>query len=170
MNEVAKKRPLWVAIVRGAAETFLPIALVLALVLGVAVARYGSVSAALGALRGQGIVADAHTKSLGTVTVGQTVTLPFTLRNVTSEPIRIVGNRTSCTCTVADDSLPIDLPPRGKRTVRVSVKPRAPKLDFRQNVQFYTDSPTQSRLIFNIVGTVTAAPVASIPERPMPPR
>lgn len=166
MVDTQPRRPAWLALARGLLETLAAMGLAVLVLLGLVTARYGSISAALGVWRGQGLQVDARIKSLGEVSAGQTFSVPFILTNLTSEPVRIVGSRTTCTCTVAEDLLPLDIAPGQRRPIRVSASPRSQRPQFRQSVQLYTDLPSQPQVTLVIVGTMKAVPSAPTAQEP----
>ena len=145
--------------VPGGLVTMLAIAVIaLAVLIGFGAYRYGSVSATIAALRAESIAVDSAEKSFGTVEAESTIELSFRLTNVSYEPVRIAGARTSCTCLVAGDQLPLAIPPGESRVVRFAVHPPASPPQFRQSIELYTDVPDQPSLDLTITGRVRRGP------------
>ena len=81
---------------RPSAHWLLPIVVTTALLGACAaygVARFGSITAALSYAGGRRILVDATIKSLGDLTPGGSLTLKYTLRNLTDHPVTIQGGR-----------------------------------------------------------------------------
>jgi hypothetical protein len=53
---------------------------------------------------------------------GETVAVEFTLKNITSRRVRVLGAKTSCDCTTLAQTFPMDFPPRSSQKIRVKVK------------------------------------------------
>jgi hypothetical protein len=102
--------------------------------------QFGSYSAAMSYLQGQRLLSDGYTKSFGTASIDETPAIDFRLWNRTEKPMRIVGCNVSCTCLVASD-LPIDIPPDGRVTFRVSARSRSSVGPYHQRIHLLTDSP-----------------------------
>jgi len=114
--------------------------------------RYGSIGAAMAVARGDGILVDAHEKSFGTITPGQTAHVSFTLTNLTDSPICVVGSGSNCTCAISNFTPPYTLAPRERWTILLSVTPPASEPRFRVGFRIYTDQPTQSEVVLSING------------------
>ena len=59
---------------------------------------------------------------------GQTIIADFTVRNVTSQPVKLLGANVSCGCMVMMNDFPIDLSPGASKLVQVQLtvgKPNA---------------------------------------------
>jgi hypothetical protein len=85
---------------------------------------FGSAYALPALATGQVVVVDKSVIDVGTVAPGETRTIAFTIRNVTSRAIPIVGARLSCSC-VRPVGLPIEIPPGAQRQLVVRVRPSA---------------------------------------------
>src|SRR5579883_2831617 len=63
--------------------------------------QFGSISSAIGFLRGDQLIPDSYSKSFGNDVIGSSKAVIFRLSNHGNKPIRILGARTTCTCTIA---------------------------------------------------------------------
>lgn len=119
------------------------------------VLRYGSTRHAMAALRGTPLVADADVKGFGRLRIGESAAVDFELRNMTGRTIHVLGARTSCSC-VSPGPVPFDLPPGGRRTLRLIVT-APPRVEgpFEQGVWLFTDQANQQRIELHVVGTVS---------------
>ena len=118
------------------------VAAVLVVLAVVAVGRYGSVGFAIAALRGQSLIPDAARKSFPAASTWKTISIHFDLRNVSRVPIRVVGSRSSCTCVLAAETFPLEIPPGEQRRIQVKVHPRDPSA-FLETVRLFTNAPNQ---------------------------
>ncbi len=126
------------------------------------VVRYGSVRAAFAAMNGRAILVDAETKSFGVATEDETATVTFIVSNLSAKPIRLLGSYTSCSCTVPD-ALPVRIEPKRSHRLRVNIHMPAPSRAaqgrrFRQEIQVFTNVPSQSRLTLFVEGDVQDKP------------
>jgi hypothetical protein len=120
------------------------------------VARFGSLNQALAYASGQRLLVDRAAKSF-TLGPGEGVgRVEFVLSNHFDRPIRVLGVRTSCTCTVAGD-VPMTIPAGGRRPLEVVVKvqPEARAVD--ESVVVLTDAPGRRGLALRVTGTRAAA-------------
>ena len=148
------RRAAGLALLKPVAEVASLAAAILLALVALGAYRYGSVPAALAAARGRGLAVDAATKSVGLVEEGEQVTTDFTLTNVTTRPIRIVGSTSSCSCAVPGGEIPFEIPPGSSRPFQVLVVPQASPAQFLRSVGLYTDFPGQNELVLNVKGEV----------------
>jgi hypothetical protein len=115
------------------------------------VGRFGSVGASIAYLRGERLVAESPSRSIGSVRPGEDARLGFLLRNLSGDPITVLGARSECACVVAED-LPFAVPPSGGR--EVGVRLRAPEASgpFTERVALFTDCPGQADVVLCISG------------------
>jgi hypothetical protein len=57
---------------------------------------------------------------------GETVSAEFDVRNVTGEPVKLLGATSTCGCTVVTSDFPVELPPDGHATVKVRMTVGSP--------------------------------------------
>jgi hypothetical protein len=127
-----KKSPSWLGmtlILVSIGSVSLPLA---------AIHRFGSLPSAVGYLRGERLIPDAYTKSFGRVSKSNEPIVDFSLNNFTSEPVRILGGNSSCTCLLATD-LPVDVPPGGRATLRVRARSKSRSGTYSERLRLVTD-------------------------------
>ncbi len=143
----------------GVASTILALAILAGGLALAAIFRYGSIGNAIAALRGEVLIVRPETHRFGPVDLGQKVTLEYTLTNVSSAPVRLLGSHSSCSCTVPD-RLPMTLRPRETRAVRVrfdapeQIPASAEGTQFHQDVIIYTSDPSRPQVTLGLVGEV----------------
>lgn len=117
---------------------------------------FGSIYAAVGFLRGDGLAADTATQSFGVAKPGSTSEMIFNIRNITRQPITILGAATSCNCLVVD-SLPKKLGAGETYPLKVRIR-IGPKLgDFHQDMELFTDYPTQPSMPLELTGIIVGS-------------
>jgi hypothetical protein len=109
-------------------------------------------------LRGRTLILDSHEKSFGTTAPGARSKVSFRLTNWDSEPIRILGCQSSCTCLIRDD-LPFAIPAGETRdfSVAVTVPEGAVPLGLirlHYEMTLFTNIPNQSRILLRLEGEV----------------
>lgn len=107
-----------------------------ALLLIVIVVYFGSVPAFTAALRGETFVIEPGQIDLGSVRMGEAHTGTFTIRNLSSKPIRVVGATANCTCVSTND-LPLTVAARSKRQIAFRVAVNQPA--YEQEIIFSVD-------------------------------
>jgi hypothetical protein len=90
-------------------------------VLVVAVIFFGSLDSALGYLSGRSLLVTPVERFIGEVEASQQVTTAFLLRNISGEPIRILGADASCGCVAIED-LPVTVPANESQSIRISLR------------------------------------------------
>src|SRR4051812_7290650 len=76
---------------------------VVASLLLISLVWFGSITSASAYLAGHRLIPDTFSKSFGTVRQGQEVAVTFSLTNMTSRTITILGTRSSCSCMIVND-------------------------------------------------------------------
>lgn len=102
--------------------------------------RYGTWAAATHAWRGDALLLDRYEAAVDRSDRGQTI--PFRLTNTSSQPVRFLGARSSCSCVIAD-GFPFEFAPGSSRTLEVRYRPKKTVTQAHESVFLYTDSPTQ---------------------------
>ena len=125
------------------------VALILAVFPGWARFRFGTTSAALESISGRRLIADSRTQFVEGLEPGSTRKAVFRLRHPAGRPVRIVGSRSSCTCTVAE-GIPLTLAPSESRTINVSVHGPDQKPVIEETVSLITDMKEQPVFSLNI--------------------
>lgn len=143
----SKRRLSWLA------TTLVTTALALLALAVWAVGRFDSIQGALKYASGETLLVDAATKTFGTREPGEKVNVAFKLINSGNAPIRIVGSRVGCSCTVPDE-LPFSLAAGERRLFQVSVSlPKEPQ-GIQMPVTLFTNIAEQPELELTIVGEV----------------
>jgi hypothetical protein len=118
--------------------------------------RFGSLRDAWLYAGGARVVIDRSALALPTGNVGDTQAAVFRLRNLTSQPVKVLGASVSCDC-VSTEKLPAEVPPGGahdlRSTVHLDGRVTGP---FEQFVTYYTDHPSAPALRVTIRGHVRA--------------
>lgn len=85
---------------------------------------------------------------------GETVTAEFTVKNITDEPVRLLGANTSCGCTVVTTEFPMELAPGESATLLANMEVGEPNADGKY-IQ-------QANLLVNRAGTVPALVIEAV--------
>jgi hypothetical protein len=146
----------------GRAAAIVPAALGVAVVVVVCLAwsllRFGSLSDAFRYARGSRVVIDPPTLVLPPGRFDDRQTADFRMRNLTSQPVRVLGATVSCDC-VTTEGLPTVIDAGGSLRLRSSVHLDARSLGpFVQSVLYYTDHPAAPSLRVVIRGEIRAEP------------
>ncbi|MFI5457735.1 MAG: hypothetical protein ACHRXM_20020 [Isosphaerales bacterium] len=79
----------------------------------------------------------------------------FLIRNLTDKAVGVVGVTTACTC-VSSERLPVVLPPKGTKELRVALQlVKSPTGKTVQSVVYHTDHPAAPSLAVTVTGRVT---------------
>lgn len=143
------------------------IALGLGAVAGWGLVHFGSIPAVLAHLGGNALIADAYTKSFGSVTAGSDQEIRFLIKNCTNKSATIIGGRSSCTCLVAED-LPLTIAPGGESPVRIKISTSKGAGDIAERITLYTNAGNQehSFIVLNVVGYVRGSQTDADGSRP----
>jgi hypothetical protein len=119
--------------------------------------EYGSPAAALLALRGHAVAVKPARMSLGKLTPGVDVPLLFTVQNLKSVPVTVVGARSSCQCTSVT-GLPIVIPVGRSADLSASIVPRLADAgkNLAGQVQLYLDVPSPP-ILFSVFAEVSSS-------------
>ena len=122
--------------------------------------QHGSVSAALAYVKGDRLLVDVGAKTLAPMSPGEKKTVTFWVTNRSSEPITILGAKSSCTCTAAGD-LPLTIPAGATRPVAVGIHagPKPAVLD--GTLKLFTDHPSKPVLTLRVKSMISGPAVAS---------
>lgn len=127
--------------------------LLLSLLAGVGMQRYGSLDAMVAHLRGERVSIRPDLVDVGRGVPGQSIEASVALVNRTKSPVRIIGGTSDCSC-VATDNLPVTLQPGESRSVSLRVDlPRATGR-FTRKVWFWTDDAQARTIVFPVTGTI----------------
>ncbi len=147
-STATRKRPLsWMAL------TVIITNIGLLAIAAIALYFFGSFGSAVAYLGGDRLIADAYTRSVGVVSVGDQHAVFFKLTNMSNQAVEIVGAKSSCTCLVLDQ-LPVVLPPRGVFRLRIGLRPKPRPGQIAERVSLITDREGQQRLDLKISGRV----------------
>ncbi len=113
---------------------------------------FGSLDAAHGFLLGQTVLVDSANKFAGEVKQSEFVDVSYVLKNLTAEPIRVLGANASCSCIAILD-LPATVEPGGKRAIRLRVRGRTPDRVQRESAELVFDD-SALRLVLSAMAVV----------------
>jgi Protein of unknown function (DUF1573) len=116
--------------------------------------EFDSVSSALAFLRGDRLIPDSYTRTIGTVDSSSDQVATFELTNHAKRPITILGARSSCGCVVPDDKLPMKFFHKEKRLLTIKIHPALKDGGFFERIVLYTDYPEQREVILVLSGRV----------------
>ena len=102
--------------------------------------RYGSLETAAHAWRGDAILCDLYEVAIAQPQPSQTVA--FQLTNTSSQPIRLLGADSSCTCVMAT-GLPMDFAPGTRKTLEVRFKPKKLDVPIDESIRLFTNRANQ---------------------------
>lgn len=97
------------------------VAVLWAVLAGLAYVLYGSPEAALAAMRGEGLSIRPSVVDVGTGAPGQLLSATVELVNRTDHAIRVYGGTSDCSC-IATDDLPLTIPPGQAHSIGVKIK------------------------------------------------
>jgi hypothetical protein len=118
--------------------------------------HFGTFKAGGAWLRGDPVHVLESVVDLGERPAGERAEAACVVWNFSRDPVRILGSRTSCSCVVID-GLPMTIPPRSKKAIRVDVAVDSEPESFEQKAAFYTDQPEVEEFIFRVVGRGSAS-------------
>ncbi len=108
--------------------------------LGIAAFSYGGIGQLMAAVNGEAVYISPQTLDLGSVKPGEKTVASFTMTNLSSQEISVVGERSSCNCAFSEQ-IPIKAAP-GK-TVDLKINVHLPSYDnsYDQSVAFMVAEP-----------------------------
>ncbi len=116
--------------------------------------EFGSIESAIGRLRGERLIPDAYSKSIGSVEQGSTPVVAFTLRNFTRRPITIVGGSSTCTCVLIENNFPLTIPASKNAVLKVVLRTNKRRGGLAESVRLYSDIPDAPMVVLRISGRV----------------
>jgi len=115
----------------------------------VGIFAYGSLDAAIAALRSQSIVAPDYV-DFGSVTSGQQIEKQVIIRNYSNQPVRLIGGTSDCSC-VTTSVMPITIPSKESVVVQIQLKgPASVKGQFSRYSELWTDHDSQRIVRINL--------------------
>lgn len=151
-SEPISIRPRW----RCAVATPLFAGLALASLAAYSRLTLGSVEAGFAYMRGERLIPDRHSKSVGRVESGKTLVVPFALTNHTGKELSILGGRSSCSC-VEPANLPLTILPGRTAELRVGFRSGREKRRVSGWLSLYTNCPASCHIVLSVSGEVTPA-------------
>ncbi|MCP4673990.1 MAG: DUF1573 domain-containing protein [Deltaproteobacteria bacterium] len=102
--------------------------------------QYGDLATGVAYLNGSVLVPEASVLDLGEVCVGGEAEGVFRLRNLTDQPITIIGGRTECSCVLGDEfPVQVDAMSFGEVSLRFTPGPRDAKRHVVHRTLLYLD-------------------------------
>ena len=126
--------------------------IVLPILLLAAIAIFGSLDATFGYLAGERVLVDAATKFAGEVGENEFTDVAYRLQNSSSQPIRVLGAKASCSCIAILD-LPTTVEAGGTREIRLRLKGRTPNRVQRESAELLFDD-SALRIVLNVTAIV----------------
>jgi hypothetical protein len=121
---------------------------------GIAVAVFGSIPVALRYLRGERLVVEPTTISVGDGFAGVEEEAAFLIRNLSDKPVCILGATQSCTC-LSIEQLPISILAHTSRVMRLGIRREGKSTErFEQGITYYTDSLQHPSFLLRIRGRI----------------
>lgn len=125
---------------------FLQTLLILGIGAGYGLFRFGSLAAALSAVRGDPLLVDRPFRSMSGIRPGSRVLLHYALTNASDRPIKLVGIKASCSCITADE-LPLTIAVSETKSLSATVKTREDESAKDGSICLYTDHPDSAEII-----------------------
>lgn len=131
------------------------VAIVLATLAGVGTLAFGSLDAAIAKLRGEPLSVSPALLDFGHGKPGESLTTSVTVRNYTTDPVRLIGGTSDCSCLVTQD-LPVTIPPGESVSIAVRLKvPGGTPGHLTRRVEVFTDCPGRRTLMLTATCRVT---------------
>lgn len=111
----------------------------------------------LRSLRGEFLETSPRVVDLGETILGERKTTHLQVTNHSETTVRVVGGSASCGCMVYED-LPLEVPPRSTRSIRVSVLKNGGQGLYRDRLVLYTNHPAQPAFQAGVTGWLSAKP------------
>lgn len=145
---LALGRPAWnLAGTRRMAVGLIGVAVLLAAVAGAGTLAFGSLDAAIAKLRGEPLGVTPAVLDFGHGKPGESLSTSVTVRNYTTEPVRLIGGTSDCSCLVTQD-LPTTIPPSESVSITVRLKvPGGTPGQMTRRVEVFTDCPGRRTLV-----------------------
>jgi hypothetical protein len=99
---------------------FLAVGLLLAIFCAWSIVSYGDIISSLAAINGSRVIAKTQTRELGEVLAGETLTTKFLLKNISSQPVGVIGAWADCGC-ITTSELPFVISPQSQVEFDVKV-------------------------------------------------
>jgi hypothetical protein len=127
------------------------------IVIVLALWQFGSLEVARAYAKGYVVWPDTNVKSLGHVTVGQKLQVGFRLKNLTAQPVQILGCKTTCSCVLAE-KLPMVVGSHEATTLTFTISPREGNIGkpFRHNAELYLDTASPELVLWMEADSVGA--------------
>ncbi len=110
---------------------------------------YGSPGAALARLRGDELTVEPGHLDFGALPAGQAAEAALTVSNWSSQPVRLIGGTSDCTCTTLSD-LPVTITPGDRTAVTVRLTAPSGTGHLTRMVTLRTDHPDQPTVLIRI--------------------
>jgi hypothetical protein len=123
---------------------------------GLAHFGFGSVPAAVAFFRGERVSVEPRLLDVGEGAVGEARDVSVTLTNWTDRPIQLFGGTADCSCSVLHD-LPLTIPAKESRTVRVHMRLSGPPGVFTRKATFLIDDEGFKKIDFRLTGRLMRA-------------
>ena len=139
-------RPLW----RRIFPAVVGVSVAVGSCIAYAVAAFGSVYHGWLYATGVRVVVEPTVMTIADAKVGDSTEATFLVYNLTSEPVRVLGAMSSCSCVSVNNELPLLVPPNGRRQLRVGVEAVSMREGEVQRAVYYTDHPGAPRIVARV--------------------
>ncbi len=117
--------------------------------------KFGSFDAAIEWVRGENLLIDRRHKDLGLVKSGTSPTVTYSIFNSTHKPLRILGIKPSCSCTIVNHSQ-ITIPAGELKTITASIDSTARDgSSIGGSLTLYTDDPSNQSVVLSFSGRIS---------------
>lgn len=136
---VSRSRGQEVERVSGACSRAASVAVAVAIIVLIGSLVFGSTEVAVARLRGETVTVDQRSINFGDGKPGDDLQSVVTVFNWSSQPLKLIGGTTDCSCLTTSD-LPVLIPPGESRKIAIHLKvPTATPGTFTREAQLWTD-------------------------------
>jgi hypothetical protein len=117
--------------------------------------RFGAIRAGIAYVAGEPVFVDRDVIDFSTMKEGEHYTASFSVRNLSSGNIRLIGSKSSCSCAVVE-GIPTVIEPGETTMARVRLHPRVASKPISESIDLYTDNSEGRTIRIRIRGTVVS--------------
>lgn len=117
---------------------------------------FGSIGAGLAIMRGDLITVEPAVLDIGQAQRGTTRTVSVDLRNLSNQPLTVIGGTSTCKCVVTRE-LPLTILPGQVSRLPIDLRFSGAVGDFRQQFVLYVDSVQRPKTVGRLTGRIVDA-------------